>query len=184
MTGAVSRETQLERYEAAMAYAGWSVRKLFQMRRYYGRKVDLIEFILAWRDEESCEAIADRFNLESPDYVSELRAKLGLPSAAAAADGFRPASAAGPSVAVIADTASAPRSMSRRPKRVAMMSPIVGLALVLRPISSSASNCAERSIRGSRVSMAVASASSGIAGVAILGSLSPPGPVRTLRAAR
>jgi hypothetical protein len=80
MTGAVSRETQLERYEAAMAYAGWSIRKLFQMRRYYGRKVDLIEFILAWRDEESCEAIADRFNLESPDYVSELRAKLGLPS--------------------------------------------------------------------------------------------------------
>jgi hypothetical protein len=80
MSGAVSRETQLQRFEAAMAYAGWNLAKLFRMRRHYGRKVDLIEFILAWRDEESCEAIADRFDLADADYVSELRAKLGLPA--------------------------------------------------------------------------------------------------------
>jgi hypothetical protein len=76
---AISRETQAEKLEAAKAYAGLDDRAFSRLRRRHGRKVEIVEFILMWRDEAPAREIADRFALRDINYVSAVRKRLGLP---------------------------------------------------------------------------------------------------------
>lgn len=78
MIPAVSRETQMSRRAEAMAYAGLDDAAFGRVRRRYRRKVDPVEFILAWRDGASAREIAGRFDLLDENYVSVVRAALGL----------------------------------------------------------------------------------------------------------
>lgn len=79
MIPSISRETQVRKREAARAYAGLDDLAFTRLRRRHGRKVDIVEFILMWRDAAPARDIADRFELRDTNYVSAVRKRLSLP---------------------------------------------------------------------------------------------------------
>ncbi|MCM0018414.1 MAG: hypothetical protein NBV67_00305 [Tagaea sp.] len=79
MSETVFRETQVQRRDAANAYARLDDLAFARLNRRFQRKVRLVDFILAWRDGEQCRDIADRFDLRDVGYVSALRRRLRLP---------------------------------------------------------------------------------------------------------
>lgn len=75
----VPHETLVSRRAEAMAYAGLDEDAFHRLRRRYRRKVDIVEFILMWRDDAAAREIAERFDLCAESYVSAVRRGLGLP---------------------------------------------------------------------------------------------------------